>query len=310
MMTPVSPAHDDSRHAVIGIGLKFASVLGLAGMASCVKALGAAVPAGQVVFFRGTISMLVIAAVAWRTEGLGVLRTSNWRAHASRSLAGALSMFCWFISLTLIPFAEMMAISFTVPLFLTVLAMLFLREQIHGYRWTALGIGFAGVLVIVGPDVIAGQGSPLGAGIALTAAILAAFALMFLRRMSGQENALTITFYFFLTSSVLAVLTLVLGPWPMPSPSQWLLLGMTGVFGVLGQLAMTYSYRYAEASLIAPLDYVNMLLALAIGFYIFGEVPNVSTWIGAPLVIASGGIILWREYVKLRRIRSVGRMEP
>jgi len=104
-MTPVSSAHDDSRHAIIGIALKFVSVVCLAGMASCVKALGAAVPAGQVVFFRGTISMIVIAAVAWRSEGLGVLKTRNWRAHASRSLAGALSMFCWFISLTLIPFA-------------------------------------------------------------------------------------------------------------------------------------------------------------------------------------------------------------
>jgi drug/metabolite transporter (DMT)-like permease len=309
-MTAVSSAHDDSHHAIIGIALKFVSVLCLSGMASCVKALGAAVPPGQVVFFRGAISMIVIAIVAWRSEGLGVLRTRNWRAHASRSLAGALSMFCWFISLTLIPFAEMTAISFTVPLFLTVLAMVFLREQIHWYRWTALGIGFAGVLVIVGPDIVAGEGSPLGAGIALLAAVLAAFALMFLRRMSGEENALTITFYFFLTSCVLAVLTLAFDPWPMPRQSQWLLLGMTGLFGVGGQLAMTYSYRHAEASLIAPLDYVNMLLALAIGFYIFGEIPNVSTWIGAPLVIASGGIILWREYVKLRRIRSVGRIGP
>jgi len=204
----------------------------------------------------------------------------------------------------------MTAISFTVPLLLTVLSMFFLREQIHWYRWTALGIGFAGVLVIVGPDIVAGEGSPLGAGIALLAAVLAAFALMFLRRMSGEENALTITFYFFLTSCVLAVLTLAFDPWPMPRSSQWLLLGMTGLFGVGGQLAMTYSYRHAEASLIAPLDYINMLLALAIGFYVFGEIPNVSTWIGAPLVIASGGIILWREYVKLRRIRSVGRIEP
>jgi drug/metabolite transporter (DMT)-like permease len=309
-MTPVSRAHDDSHHAIIGIALKFVSVLCLAGMASCVKSLGAAVPPGQVVFFRGAISMIVIAIVAWRSEGLGVLKTRNWRAHASRSLAGALSMFCWFISLTLIPFAEMTAISFTVPLFLTVLAMVFLREQIHWYRWTALGIGFAGVLVIVGPDIVAGEGSPLGAGIALLAAVLAAFALMFLRRMSGEENALTITFYFFLTSCVLALLTLAFDPWPMPRQSQWLLLGMTGLFGVAGQLAMTYSYRHAEASLIAPLDYVNMLLALAIGFYVFGEIPNVSTWIGAPLVIASGGIILWREYVKLRRIRSVGRIGP
>lgn len=309
-MQPVSPSSDDSHHAVLGIGLKLASVLCLAAMAACVKYLGSAIPAGQVVFFRGMISMLVIALVAWRSEGLQVLKTKNWRAHGARSVFGAVSMFCWFVSLTMIPLAEMMAISFTVPLFLTVLAMVFLREQIHAYRWTALAVGFAGVIVMVGPDLVSGSGRPLGVSIALAAAILAAFALMFLRRMSGQENALTITFYFFLTSSVIALATLSFGSWPLPTGPQLILLAMIGVFGVMGQLAMTYTYRYAEASLVAPLDYVNMLVAIAIGFYVFGEVPHLSTWIGAPLVIAAGGIILWREYVRFRRIRSASRIEP
>lgn len=310
MMRPVSLGSDESQHAILGVALKLVSVFCLAGMVACVKYLGSGVPAGQAVFFRGAISMLVIVVFAWRTEGLSVLRTRNWRAHASRSLAGSLSMFCWFISLTLIPLAQMTAISFTVPLFLTVLAMVVLREQIHWYRWTALAVGFAGVLVIVGPGLVGDEASAAGIGIALVAAVLAAFALMFLRRMSGEEHALTITFYFFLTSSTLALASLLIQPWPMPTSGQWLLLGMTGGFGVAGQLTMTYCYRYAEASLVAPLDYVTMLVAIAIGYYVFGEVPGVSTWVGAPLVIAAGGIILWREYVKLRRIRSAGRFEP
>ena len=85
---------------------------------------------------------------------------------------------------------------------------------------------------------------------------------------------------------------------------------MTGIFGALGQLLMSYSFRYAEASLVAPLDYASLLVAVAIGFYVFGEVPYVSTWLGSPLVILSGGIILWREYTKLQRIRSAGRIAP
>jgi drug/metabolite transporter (DMT)-like permease len=309
MMPAVSASAQESHHAITGIGLKLASGLCLASMAACVKALGPSVPAGQAVFFRGAISMLVIAAFSWRAEGLKVLKTKNWRAHAARSLAGALSMFCWFISLTLIPLAEMMAISFTIPLFLTVLAMVFLGEKIRWYRWTAIAVGLSGVLVMVGPDLLRGEGSALGDGVALMAAILAAFAIMFLRRMSGHEHALTITFYFFLTSSVLALMTLAFGPWPMPQGKQWLLLGMTGLFGVAGQLLLTYCYRYAEASLVAPLDYVNMIFAVAIGFYVFGEVPHVSIWVGAPLVIASGAIILWREYATLRRIRSAGAID-
>jgi drug/metabolite transporter (DMT)-like permease len=310
MIPAVFSARDPSHGALLGAGLKLISVFCLAAMAACVKYLGAAVPAGEVVFFRGAVALVVIATVAWRTEGLVVLKTRNWRAHAARSLAGSVSMFGWFTSLTLIPLAQMTAITFTIPLFLTVLAMVFLREQIHAYRWTALAIGFLGVVVIVGPSLLDNQGSTLGVGIAVCAAVLAAFALMFLRRMSGHEHALTITFYFFLTSSTLALMTTVIVPWPMPTPEQWVLLGMTGGFGVLGQLTMTYCYRYAEASLVAPLDYVTLLFAIAIGYYVFGEIPRTTTWLGAPLVIAAGGIILWREYVKLRRIRSVGRIEP
>lgn len=308
MMPAVSPGQEHSHHPVLGIAFKLASVLFLSGMAACVKTLGASVPAGQTMFFRGAISMLVVALVAWRTEGLYLLKTRNWRAHAARSLAGTVSMFFWFTALTMIPLAEMTAISFAVPLFLTVLAMIFLAERIHWYRWTALGIGFLGVLVIVGPQLSAAGGSALGAGVGLMAAVSAAFALMFLRRMSGHEHVLTITFYFFLTSTVAAALTGLVGEWPMPAGRQWLVLGLTGLFGALGQLLMTYAYRYAEASLVAPLDYLAMLVAVAIGFYVFGETPHFATWIGAPLVIIAGGIILWREYAQLRRIRSVQRI--
>ncbi len=310
MMPAVSSRHDHSQHPVLGIACKLASVLSLSGMAACVKYLGPAIPAGQTIFIRGIISMLVIAIVAWRGEGLQLLKTRHWRAHAARSLSGSVSMFCWFIALTLIPLAQMTAISFTIPLFLTVLAMVFLGEHIHGYRWTALGIGFAGVLIIVGPDLTEGRGSGLGVGISLTAAVLAAFAQMFVRRMSGHEHVLTITFYFFLASTVLGAFTAVFGGWPLPTAAQWLLIGLIGLFGLLGQLLMTYSYRYAEASLVAPLDYVNMLVAVAIGFYVFGEIPHVSTWIGAPLVIGAGGIILWREFAKLKRIGSAQRIVP
>ncbi len=301
---PAVPAVDEHANPVLGISFKLASVVCLAGMAACVKALGSSIPAAQAIFFRGVISMFVLTIIAWRGEGLHVLKTRNWRGHAMRSIAGSLSMFCWFTALTLIPFAQMTAISFTVPLFLTVLAMVVLGERIHMYRWTALGIGFAGVVIIVAPALSEGSGNMLGIAVSLLAAVLAAFALLALRRMSGEEHAITITFYFFVTSSTLAVLTLVFEGWPLPQGTQWLLLGLTGLFGVLGQLFMSYTYRYAEASLVAPLDYVNMLIAVTIGYYVFGEIPRWSTWIGAPLVIASGGIILWREYVKLKRIRS------
>lgn len=301
--------HDQSRHPIVGIAFKLASIVLLTAMAACVKYLGSDVPPGQVIFFRGLISVLVLSIVAWRGEGLALLKTRNWRGHASRSIAGSLSMFCWFLALTLIPLAQMMAISFTIPIFVTVLAMVFLGERIHAYRWTALGIGFLGVVVIVAPQLEAGVGSGLGTLIGLAAAVMAAFALMFLRRMSGEEHALTITFYFFLTSTVLAAATAVLG-WPMPTPEQWFVLGLVGLFGVSGQLLMAYSFRYAEASLVAPLDYVGLVIAVAVGFYVFDEIPSLSTWVGAPLVIVSGLIILWREYTRFQRVVPVTEPVP
>jgi len=288
--------HAHHAHPVRGALLKLVSVLFLASMAACVKYLGTAIPSGETVFVRGLISLAVLAFIAWRVEGLHLLKTGNLKSHALRSLSGTASMFCWFTALTLIPLADFTAITFTAPMFLTVLAMLFLGERIHAYRWTALAVGFAGVLIMVGPHLSFGGGS-LGVALSLGAAIFSAIAMMFLRSMSGSggEHAITIAFYFSLTSMVVAALTAVAG-WPMPTAEQWLFIVLIGVLGVFGQLLMTWSYRYAEASMIAPLDYTNLLFAVIYGYLFFGETPYVSVWIGAPLVIAAGLIILWREY--------------
>jgi len=92
--------------------------------------------------------------------------------------------------------------------------------------------------------------------------------------------------------------------WPMPTREQWLFIGLAAVFGVFGQLLMTISYRYAEASTLAPLDYANLLLAVALGYYFFAEVPHWSMWVGAPLVIAAGLIIIWREYRRYAAVQA------
>jgi drug/metabolite transporter (DMT)-like permease len=281
---------------VLGAFLKLSSVVFLSSMAACVKELGAAIPTGQTIFVRGVLSMIVLGIIAWRVDGLHILKTGNLRSHALRSLSGTASMFCWFTALTLIPLADFTAISFTAPMFLTVLAMLFLGERIHAYRWTALIVGFVGVVITIGPHVSFG-GNGFGIGIAFGAAMFSALAMLFLRSMSGSggEHAITITFYFSAMVTLWGGLT-AFGGWPQPTPEQWFYIVLAGLFGCFGQLLMTFSYRYAEVSTIAPLDYTNLLFAVAFGYYFFGEVPHWSMWLGAPLVIAAGLIILWREY--------------
>jgi drug/metabolite transporter (DMT)-like permease len=289
-------ANDHAHRPVIGVLFKLSSVVLLSCLAACVKYLGDGVPTGQIIFVRGLISMAVLGFIAWRTHGFKVLHTERLGSHAVRSLAGTASMFCWFTALTMIPLADFTAISFTAPMFLTLLAMVLLGERIHVYRWSALLIGFAGVLIAIGPHLTLG-GSSLGVLVAFGAAVFSAAAIATLRSMSGAggEHPLAITFYFSLTTVICSALTAV-GGWPMPTPQQWFFIGLAALFGVFGQLLMTMSYRYAEASTLAPLDYANLLLAVALGYYFFAEVPHWSIWIGAPLVIAAGLIILWREY--------------
>ena len=288
---------------VLGSALKLASVVLFAGMTVCIKFLGRDIPAGQTIFVRGIISILILTLIAWSTEGLHLLKTRNWRSHALRSLSGAVSMFCLFIAVTMIPLADVTAITFTAPMFLTVLAMVFLGERIHRFRWTALGIGFLGVLITIGPHLSFAEGTSTGVLVALGNAVFSAIAMVFLRSMSSGEHAITITFYFSLTVMLCAALTALQG-WPTPTPMQWLLIVLAGLLGVFGQLLMTYAYRYAEASTIAPIDYSNMILAVILGYAFFDEIPSLSVWIGAPLIVGAGLIILWREYGLKKQISA------
>lgn len=283
--------------------LKLISLVFLTSMAACVKYLGRDMPMGETIFVRGLIAVVVLALIARFTVGLQVLRTDRWQRHALRSVSGTISMFCLFTALTLIPLAEVTAINFTSPMFVTLLAMLFLGERIHAFRWTALGIGMIGMLIMISPHVSFAEGNPAGVAAAFGAAAFSAVAMIYLRHMSGGEHAITITFYFMLTSMTCALLTLPWG-WIVPTAHQSLVLFLTGAFGVFGQLLMTYSYRYAEASTIAPLDYSSMIISVLLGYFVFNEIPGWSIWVGAPLVIASGLIIFWREYqLQLQRER-------
>lgn len=295
--------HPTDHRPVLGILFKLASVCLFAGMTVCVKFLGPQIPAGQTIFVRGLVSMLVLALIAWHTNALHLLKTNNWQSHARRSLSGTASMFCLFNALTMIPLADVTAISFTTPMFITVLAMIFLGERIHRFRWTALGFGFLGVIIMIGPHLTLDAEATPGVLTALGGALFSAVAMIFLRRMSGGEHAVTITFYFSLTFTICAGLTSLRG-WPMPTPMQWLLIFGAGLFGVFGQLLMTYAYRYAEASTIAPLDYSNMIMAVVLGYLFFGEIPTVDVWIGAPLVVGAGLLILWREYALKKQLSS------
>jgi drug/metabolite transporter (DMT)-like permease len=283
--------------AVRGIVLRLGAVAASTCMAACVKYLAQdGIPISQSIFVRCAISVAVLAVLAQRTAGLHLLVARNWRSHAWRSLSGTVGLFTWFGSLTLLPLADATAIVFTSPLFVTLLAGLSLGERVRRHHWLALALGFGGVMIMIGPHLsLDVERSSLGVLLALTSAIAAAMAMLFLRGMSSHEHPLTITFYFSLTTLVCAALG-ALGHWPMPTASQWLLILLGSVLGLLFQLLLTHSYRHASATTLASLEYTSMIMAVLIGYLVFGEVPGIAIWIGAPLVIQAGLLILWYEY--------------
>jgi len=283
---------------------KLLSVALIALMSTFIKLLGRNVPIGETVFVRGVIALLVLGSIAHYTTGLQVLKTSNWRGHAIRSLAGTASMFCYFASLSMIPLADYTAITFASPIFITILAMIFLGERIHVFRWTALIVGLLGVIIIIAPQLSSQHGNALGSVMALCGAISGAVAITTLRSMSKTEAAITITFYFLMTAMACAIITALLG-WVLPNKQQAVWMLLAGLCGVLGQLSMTTGYKYAEASTLAPLDYTAMIMAVAIGYFVFSEVPGLWIWVGSALVISAGLVIIWREFQLHKPITTV-----
>lgn len=270
-------------------------------MASLIKETSDSVPPGQAVFFRSLFAFPVLLGwLAVRGELSTGLRTRNPTGHLWRGLLGTSAMAMGFAALGLLPLPEVTAIRFAGPLFIVVFAALLLGERVRAFRLSAVALGLVGVVVIIWPQ-LTGLGSGdtsapvLGVGFALGSAAMAALAHVQIRKMSqNRESTSAIVFWFTLTSLSLSLLTVPFG-WEMPSARTAVLLILAGLLGGTGQILLTSAYRFADASVVAPFDYASMLLALAIGYWVFDEVPTVPMLAGAAVVILSGVAIIWRE---------------
>ena len=282
-----------------GIALKVTAVSIFTFMMALIKATSQEVPTGQQVFFRAFFTLLVVSGwLSIRGDFPKALRTSNILDHTWRGLAGAASMSLRFFALGVLSFPEVAALGFTTPLILTVLAALILGETVRAFRMTTVAMGFIGVLIVLWPTInMDGARSTLeviGATAILGSAALAALAQIFVRRMVATEGTAQIVFYISLLITVLSLFTLPLG-WVKPSFEATTMLITAGIIGGIGQICLTAAYRNAPASVVAPFDYTSMLLALALAYFWFGEIPTAWTITGALVIIASGVVILWRE---------------
>lgn len=282
-----------------GILYKVMAVTVFMGMASLVKAASVDVPSGQAVFFRSFFALPIIFGwLAMRHELRDGWKTKNPLGHFWRGLVGTSAMGLGFTGLGLLPLPEVTAIGYAAPLLVVVFAAMFLNEQVGVFRLSAVGVGMIGVLIVVSPRLTVGADigatETLGATVVLMGAVLAALAQVFVRKLVATEGTAAIVFWFTITSSLLSLLTLPWG-WVMPTWDIALMLICAGLLGGIGQIFLTSSYRYADASLVAPFDYTSMILALGIGYFLFDEVPTQTMLIGAAVVISAGVAIILRE---------------
>ena len=300
-----------------GIGLKLAAVMVFVAMSTLIKILDGRIPPGEVVFFRSAFAVPVILIWLGMTHNFGSgLRTENFGGHVWRGLAGTTAMGFGFAGLALLPLPEVTAIGYAAPLLTVIFAAMFLGEEVRAFRIFAVGLGMAGVLIVLSPRLTAltegeaGATEALGAIVVLTGAVFAALAQVFVRRLVSAETTTAIVFYFSVNSAILSLITLPFG-WVWPDWPTAALLVACGLLGGVGQVFLTSSYRYADASVVAPFDYASMLLALIIGYVGFGEVPTLMVLLGATLVILAGILIIWREHrLGLERARQRESMSP
>ncbi len=286
-----------------GIALRIASAGCFSVMAAVLKLASLdGVVAPEMLFYRAFFGLpVVLIWVLTSQGGFKALSTRRPWAHVGRSTLGIASILCVFQTLTLLPLADATTISFTAPIFATLLSFLILKEPVGPRRWAAVAVGFIGVIIVMRPAPGLGadaEAVPVaGIGFGLTAALLTAAVTITLRQLRDTEHVAAIVFWFFVGSSVVgAVLLPVFGHAHAAATFGLLVLG--GVMGGLAQLFMTASLRAAPVAVVAPFDYLQIIGAIVFGWWLMQTTPTLSTLAGAALIAGSGLYTAWREHVR------------
>lgn len=284
-----------------GIAFKVTSVAVFVAMSTMIKAAGP-LPAGEVVFFRSFFAMLpIMVFLAMRGDLRGAFHTTRPFSHFARGFVGVLSMGLGFFALARLPLPEAITLNYAQPLLVVVFSALILRETIRVYRWSAVVVGLFGVFIVAWPklSLFSGDGAfggdeAVGVIAALCAAAASALAMILVRSLVHTEKTGTIVLWFSLSATVLSLVTLPFG-WSALTASQAALLIGAGVCGGIAQLLMTEGYRHAEASVVAPFEYSSMILGIAVGYFLFDDVPTPHMLVGGAIVVGAGLFIILRE---------------
>ena len=266
-----------------------------------VRALATDMTPVEIIFHRSVIGAAALG-IYFLWHDVGALRTGVLKLHFARAATNFVAMAMWFQAILAMPLAEATALHFTLPLFTVVLAALFLSEGVGWRRWSATGIGFLGVLIVLRPGIAAVE---LPAFLVLGSAAFYAVAVIFIKMLTRTDTALAIGFYSnLLMVAVGAVPTIIL--WRGPTWQDVPLLFALAAVGTAAPYCLTRSLHVLEASLVAPMDFLRLPFTALAAWLIFAEVPDKWTWIGAAVIFGSTTYVARREAVLDRRRGAAG----
>lgn len=281
-----------SPNAPLGIGLVLAAMAILPLIDVCAKFLGQqGVPVLQMVWARFFFGALFTLPFAISVAGLAAFNPVNPLFNAARALFLISGTAFFFLALKYLPIADTLAIYFVQPIIITALSPIVLGEKVGMRRWATVGAGFIGVLIIIRPGF---QALNVGMVFALLAGTSSAFYILVTRHLTGKAHAMVTTFQ---TSALGAIVLSAAAPayWLPAGQQQWLLLVLLGAIAIAGHYLITKAYDFAEASLLSPFNYTEMITAVIVGWYFFGDFPDAWTFAGVAILICCAIYVSWRE---------------
>ena len=294
-----------SRHRpLLALTIRLGAIAALATMSALIKlASERGIHLLEIMFWRQFITLPIALAWVMATGGIGLLATRRPGTHMLRGLYGTIGMVLNFGAVILLPLAEATTLNFTVPIWAVLLSIQLLKEKVGVWRWSAVLLGFAGVVVIAQPG--SGHFPLYGALVGLGAAFMIALISIQIADLNRTDKPLTIVFYFALLTTVVTAPAL---PFVMTAhdADAWLLLLAIGLTGALGQLLLTAALRFGAVASVIVMDYSGLFWATLYGWLWFDALPPASTWLGVPLIVGAGLLIAWREHRLARPTERTG----
>ena len=241
-------------------------------------------------FFRFFLGLVIILPYIIKNKD-AVLKTTHLKEHLLRAILGLPAMLLYFSALVLLPIEKLTAISFVVPLIVTILAVFFLGEKIYIYRTLALILGFSGMLVIIRPGFV---DTSIGVYMVLFSALLWSINIIITKKISKDDSAITILAYQSIFMSLLSFF-IVLFFWEMPSLKTFIYLILAAICGTVLHLTLNHAFKLVDVSMTQPYSFLNLVFASIIGYFVFDEIPDLYTWIGALIIFTGVLIISYRE---------------